>query len=121
MTNEVTTTSRTAAASRNHVDCIGLAGACATIGVVAISARICGHRSRSGVTSSGSEASASSSGSRPDLVDSFIAHLRQTHPLTQQAAAAVQLRLARADRDAEHLGNFFVAVAVNRLQYDDVA
>ena len=36
-------------------------------------------------------------------------------------AAAMQLRLAGADRDAEHLGNFFVAVAVHRLQHDDVA
>src|SRR5678815_5531490 len=110
--------STTAAASRNHVDCVRLSDAGATIGVLAISARICGHRSRSGVTSSGSEASAWSSGSRPDLVDSFIAHLRQTHPLAQQAAAAMQLRFARADRDAEHSGNLFMAVAVHRLQHD---
>ena len=33
----------------------------------------------------------------------------------------MQLRLAGADCDAEHVRNFFVAVAVHRLQHDDVA
>ena len=32
----------------------------------------------------------------------------------------MQLRLARADRDAEHVGDFLVAVAVHGLQHDDV-
>jgi hypothetical protein len=42
-------------------------------------------------------------------------------PRAHQVPRAMELCLAGADRDAEHLGGLLVAVTINAVQHDDVA
>src|SRR5580704_19035379 len=82
-------------------------------------ASICGHRSRLGSMACGR--SLSDITLRPPLSPAVMSVDLHVESLAQELARAVQLRLAGALGDAEHLRRLAVRVAVQRMQHQRVA